>query len=91
MEEVLINKSRYSDSQIIGILKQAEAEAKVPDFSHEHGMSDATFYKWRAADSLSNAADVHCSRLSDRPLGEHMGQWNDDCLIAMSEGEAEST
>ena len=43
-----MKKSRYSDSQIIGILKQAEAGTKVPDLCREHGMSDATFYKWRA-------------------------------------------
>lgn len=43
-----MKKSRYTDSQIINILKQAEAGAKVPDLCREHGMSDATFYKWRA-------------------------------------------
>lgn len=40
--------SRFSDSQILAILKQAEAGAKVPDLCREHGMSSATFYKWRA-------------------------------------------
>ena len=43
-----MKKSRYSDSQIINILRQGEAGAKVPDLCREHGMSDATFYKWRA-------------------------------------------
>lgn len=43
-----MKKSRYTDSQIIAILKQAEAGALVPDLCREHGMSDATFYKWRA-------------------------------------------
>lgn len=40
--------SRYSDSQIIAILKQAEAGTTVPELCREHGMSSATFYKWRA-------------------------------------------
>ena len=40
--------SRYSDSQIISILKQAEAGTPVPELCREHGMSSATFYKWRA-------------------------------------------
>lgn len=40
--------SRFSDSQILAILKQAEAGSKVPDLCREHGMSSATFYKWRA-------------------------------------------
>lgn len=40
--------SRYSDSQILSILKQAEAGIAVPELCREHGMSSATFYKWRA-------------------------------------------
>lgn len=43
-----MKKSRYSDSQIINILKQAEAGTPVTELCREHGMSDATFYKWRA-------------------------------------------
>ncbi len=43
-----MKKSRYSDSQIISILKQAEAGTPVAELCREHGMSDATFYKWRS-------------------------------------------
>ena len=43
-----MRKSRYSDSQIISILKQAEAGTPVAELCREHGMSSATFYKWRA-------------------------------------------
>ncbi len=43
-----MKKSRYSDSQIINILNQAEAGTPVAELCWEHGMSDATFYKWRA-------------------------------------------
>ena len=43
-----MKKSRYSDSQILAILKQNEAGTKVSDLCREHGMSEATFYKWRA-------------------------------------------
>ena len=43
-----MKKSRYSDSQIMAILKQAEAGTPVPQLCREHGMSAATFYKWRA-------------------------------------------
>jgi putative transposase len=39
--------SRYTDSQIIAILKQAEAGSPIPELCREHGMSTATFYKWR--------------------------------------------
>ena len=43
-----MKKSKYSDSQIISILKQAEAGTPVPQLCRTHGMSSATFYKWRA-------------------------------------------
>jgi len=39
-----MKKSRYSDSQIMAIIKQAE----VPELCREHGMSSASFYKWRS-------------------------------------------
>ncbi len=40
--------SRFKDSQIFAILEQAEAVTPVSDLCREHGMSSATFYKWRA-------------------------------------------
>ena len=43
-----MKKSRYTDSQILAILKQNESGISVPDLCREHGMSSATFYKWRA-------------------------------------------
>lgn len=43
-----MKKSRYSDSEILATLKQAEAGTPVPALCREHGMSSATFYKWRA-------------------------------------------
>jgi len=39
---------RFSDSQILAILKQNEAGVSVQDLCREHGMSSASFYKWRA-------------------------------------------
>ncbi len=43
-----MKKSRYSDSQILAILKQAESGIPVAQLCREHGMSSATFYKWRS-------------------------------------------
>ncbi|GIA36091.1 transposase [Vibrio cholerae] len=40
--------SKFTDSQIMTILKQAEAGTPVPELCREHGMSSAAFYKWRA-------------------------------------------
>lgn len=43
-----MRKSRYSDEQIIGFLKQADAGIPIKEFCRQGGFSDATFYKWRA-------------------------------------------
>lgn len=40
--------SRFTDSQIMAILKQAEAGMPAPELCREHGISIASFYKWRA-------------------------------------------
>src|SRR5690625_2046962 len=43
-----MKKSRFSESQIISILNQNEKGMKVRDICREHGISDATFYNWKA-------------------------------------------
>ena len=43
-----MKKSRYTEEQIIAILKQHEAGVKTGDLCREHGISDATFYNWKA-------------------------------------------
>ena len=43
-----MKKSRYSDSQILAIIKQAESGVPIAELCREHGMSSASFYKWRA-------------------------------------------
>ena len=43
-----MKKPRYSDSQIMTIIKQADAGTPVPELCREHGMSSASFYKWRS-------------------------------------------
>ncbi len=43
-----MKKSRFSDSQIMAVLKQAQGGTPVPELCREHGISSATFYKWRS-------------------------------------------
>ena len=43
-----MKRSRYTEEQIIGILKEQEAGLPVAELCRKHGMSDATFYNWKS-------------------------------------------
>lgn len=43
-----MKRSRFTEEQIIGILKEQEAGAKTAEVCRKHGISDATFYNWKA-------------------------------------------
>ena len=43
-----MKKTKYTESQIVNILKEAEAGVSLEDLSRQHGFSKASFYKWKA-------------------------------------------
>ena len=47
-EEIQLKTSRYTEPRILSILRQAEGGVPVAELCREHGMSNASFYKWRA-------------------------------------------
>jgi len=57
-----MKKSRYTDSQILGILKQNESSTSVPDLCREHSISNATFYKWRSKYGGMDASLMKCMK-----------------------------
>jgi putative transposase len=46
--EFHMKKTRYTESQVIKILKEAEAGVSVAELSHQYGFGKSTFYKWKA-------------------------------------------
>jgi putative transposase len=43
-----MKRTRFSEEQIIGVLKEAEAGAKTADLARQHGVSEATIYNWKS-------------------------------------------
>jgi putative transposase len=57
-----VKKKRFREEQIIAVLKEAEAGAKVGDLCGKHGISDATFYNWKAKYAGITVVDVRWLR-----------------------------
>jgi putative transposase len=53
-----MRKSKFSESQIVGILKEADAGVPVADLLRRHGVSKGTFFKWRSKYAGASVADV---------------------------------
>lgn len=53
-----MKKSKFSESQIVSILKEAESGIKVDDLCRKHGISPATYYNWKSKYGGMEASDL---------------------------------
>jgi putative transposase len=57
-ENATMKNSRFTDGQIVSILKQVESGRNVKDVCREHGISDATYYNWKAKYGGMELSDI---------------------------------
>jgi len=53
-----VKKSRFTEQQIVGVLKESDAGAKTADLCRKHGVSSATFYKWKSKFGGMDVSDI---------------------------------
>ncbi len=80
--------SRYTDSQILAILKQAESGIPVADLSREHGMSSAAFYKWRAKYGGMDASLMARMKELEHENARLKKMYAEECLVSQLRKEA---
>ena len=65
-----MKKSRFSETQIVSILKEAEAGTKVKDLCRRHGISDATYYNWKSKYGGMNASELKRLKETETELAQ---------------------
>jgi putative transposase len=70
-QEVLMRKSKFTESQIVAILKAGDAGKKVQDICREHGISDATYYKWKSKYGGMEASDLKRTKELEAELAQY--------------------
>ena len=61
----------FTETQIISILKEADAGVKVKDICRRHGISDATYYNWKSKYGGMSASDLKRMKEMERELGQY--------------------
>lgn len=75
-----MKKSRFTETQIIAILKEADAGMLVKDVCRKHGISDATYYNWKSKYGGMEASDLKRMKELDRELSQLKRMYADMAL-----------
>jgi putative transposase len=65
-----MKKSRFTETQIVAILKEADSGVLVKDICRKHGISDATYYNWKSKYGGMEASDLKRMKELERELSQ---------------------
>ena len=66
-----MKRSRFTETQIVSILKEADAGAKVKDLCRKHSISDATYYNWKSKYGGMEASDLRRMKELEGELSQY--------------------
>ncbi len=75
-----MKKSRFSETQIVAILKEADAGMIVKEICRKHGISDATFYNWKSKYGGMNISDLKRTKEMEQELSQLKRMYADMAL-----------
>lgn len=83
-----MKRSKFTESQIIAILKQNESGIAVAELCREHGISSATFYKWRSKYSGMDASLIKRMKELEEENRRLKKMYAEECLKSQIRQEA---
>ncbi len=66
-----MKRGRFTETQIVSILKEADAGTKVKDICRQHGISDATFYNWKSKYGGMSASELKRLKETEAELSQY--------------------
>lgn len=66
-----MKRSRFTESQIVSILREADAGAKIKELCRKHGISDATYYNWKAKYGGMSTSDLRRLKETEAELSQY--------------------
>ena len=75
-----MKKSRFTESQIVSILKEADWGVQIKDICRKHGISDATYYNWKSKYGGMDSSDLKRMKEMERELSQFKRMYADLAL-----------
>ncbi len=75
-----MKKTRFTETQIVAVLKEVDSGVPVKDVCRKHGISDATYYNWKSKYGGMEASDLKKMKELERELGQLKRMYADMAL-----------